>query len=208
MVHRRQVEDETLIFGVHGALYGNAMTWWDHGTGSIWTQPTGEAIAGPRKGQRVELLSSQFTSWGAWKDVFPNTRALDVPAGPTSFDLTDFLIVVDFTEDARGYSIPELRRVGVVNDTVAGVPIAVVSDPADPTRWSVYSRLVAGEVRTFDVLEGELVEIGTGTTFDPARGFGLVGPLAAETLDHLAAFTSFPSDFDTFWPDGTIWSDE
>ncbi|MFT7475893.1 MAG: hypothetical protein ACI81L_002839 [Verrucomicrobiales bacterium] len=205
MVHRRQVENETLIFGVHGALLGNAMTWWDHGTGSIWTQPTGQAIAGPRKGQTVDLLPSQFTSWAAWKESYPNTQALDVPAGPSSFDLTDFLIVVDFTDEARGYAVPDLRQVGVVNDTVAGIPIAVVSDPADPTRWAVYSRVVDGEIREFDMVGGELLERSTGTTYNPARGFGLDGPLSEETLDHLAAFTSFPSDFPTFWPDGTVW---
>ena len=139
MVHRREVNGEALVFGVHGALLGNAMTWWDHDTGSIWTQPTGEAIAGPRAGETVDLLPSQFTSWRAWRDAHPNTLALDVPAGPSSFDLTDFLIVVDFTEEAKGYSIPDLRQVGVVNDVVAGVPVAVVSDPANLTRWSVYS---------------------------------------------------------------------
>jgi hypothetical protein len=30
MVHRREVEGETLNFGIQGALWGNAMTWWDH----------------------------------------------------------------------------------------------------------------------------------------------------------------------------------
>jgi len=206
MVHRRSVDDETLIFGVHGALLGNAMTWWDHSTGSIWTQPTGEAIAGPRKGQRVDLLPSQFTSWAAWRDAHPETLALDVPAGPSSFDLTDFLIVVDFTDEAAAYSIPDLRRVGVVNDVVAGVPVAVVSDPADPTRWAVYSRNVGGEVREFDIIEGFLVDRDTGTQFTAARGIGIEGPLSAEVLDQVAAFTSFPDDFPTFWPDGRVWT--
>lgn len=206
MVHRREVNGEALVFGVHGALLGNAMTWWDHDTGSIWTQPTGEAIAGPRAGETVDLLPSQFTSWRAWRDAHPNTLALDVPAGPSSFDLTDFLIVVDFTEEAKGYSIPDLRQVGVVNDVVAGVPVAVVSDPANLTRWSVYSRTVAGEVREFDMIAGELVDRETGTSFTAARGIGLEGPLADEILDQVAAFTSFPDDFPTFWPDGEIWT--
>ena len=205
MVHRRSVGDETLIFGVHGALLGNAMTWWDHSTGSIWTQPTGEAIAGPRAGERVDLLPSQFTSWRAWRDAHPETLALDVPAGPSSFDLTDFSIVVDFTEDSAAYAIPDLRRVGVVNDVVADVPVAVVVDPADPTRWAVYSRTVGGEVREFDIVDGFLVDQDTGSRFTPARGLGVDGPLSDEILDKVAAFTSFPDDVGTFWPDARVW---
>ena len=154
----------------------------------------------------MDLLPSQFTSWAAWRDAHPDTLALDVPAGPSSFDLTDFLIVVDFTDEAAGYAVPDLRRVGVVNDVVAGVPVAVVSDPADPTRWAAYSRTVADEVRTFEMVDGVLVDQDTGTTFTAARGLGIEGPLANEVLDRVAAFTSFPDDFPTFWPDGRIWT--
>ena len=123
MVHRRDVNGETLIFGVHGALWGNAMTWWDHSTGSIWSQPLGEAIAGPRKGETVELLPSEFTTWGAWTQEHPDTLALDAPAGPSGFDLGDFYIVVDFTQEARAYPVPDLtagrcgeRRCGRTGD--------------------------------------------------------------------------------------------
>lgn len=45
----------------------------------------------------------------------------------------------------------------------------------------------------------------TGTTFDPFRGFGRDGELDGEILDQLPGFTSFPGDFGTFWPDGTVW---
>ena len=34
MVHRREVNGEVLIFGNQGALWGNAMTWFDHDTGT------------------------------------------------------------------------------------------------------------------------------------------------------------------------------
>jgi len=205
MVHRRQVEDETLIFGVHGALWGNAMTWWDHSTGSIWSQPLGEAIAGPRKGQTVDLVSSLFTTWGAWVDLHPDTVALDVAAGPSSFDLTDFLIVVDFDAEARGYSVSDLRSLGVANDTVAGLDIAVVSDPSDPQRWSVFSREVGGETLVLEVDSLELRDRATGSVFDPNRGIAISGPLQGTILDKLPGFTSFPGDFDTFWPDAEVW---
>jgi hypothetical protein len=205
MVHRREVDGETLVFGVHGALWGNAMTWWDHDTGSIWSQPLGEAIAGPRKGQRVEMISSEFTTWAAWRDEHPDSLALDVPAGPTGFDLEDFLIVVDFTDESRAYPVPDLRRAGVVNDVVAGVEIAVAVHPSEPDRWKVFSRRVGDHVVQLEVAGDALRDATTGSTFDPVRGFGLEGPLATESLDLLPALTSFPGDYGTFWPDGSVW---
>ncbi len=30
-------------------------------------------------------------------------------------------------------------------------------------------------------------------------------PLEGEILDKLPALTSFPGDFDTFWPEGRVW---
>ena len=209
MVHRREIDGETLVFGVHGALWGNAMTWWDHGTGSVWSQAIGEAIAGPRKGQTVELMTSEFTSWSAWVDEHPNTVALDVPAGPTSFDLGDFLIVIDFDEESRAYPVARLREVGVVNDVVASVDLAVVSDPRNRDRWTVFSRRLGDRVLELEVAGDVLRDRATGATFDPARGFVLdVGDEAGFDgliLDQLPALTSFPGDYDTFWPHGTVW---
>ena len=204
MVHRRQVGDTTLVFGVHGALWGNAMTWWDHDTGSIWSQPIGEAIAGPRTGETLELLPSEFTTWGAWVEQHPDTLALDAPGGNSGFDLSEFLIVVDFTEEARAYSVPELREAGVVNDVVAGAEIAIVIDPTNPQSWKVFSRRLSDGVVDLEIDGDVLRDRITGTTFDPNRGVPLDGPID-EVLAILPALTSFPGDYDTFWPDGMVW---
>lgn len=204
MVHRRQVGEETLVFGVHGALWGNAMTWWDHDTGSIWSQPTGEAIAGPRKGQTIPLLASEFTKWGSWLADNPDTLALDAPGFPSGFDLGEFHIVVDFTTEARSYPVNDLRTVNVVNDVVAGVPIAVVIDPADPQSWAIFSRQLGDGIVELEVDGNELRDTVTGTTFDPVRGLPLDGPIT-ENLDILPGLTSFPGDVETFWPDAEVW---
>ena len=71
MVHRRELGGEAIWFGNQGGLWGNAMTWFDHATGSVWSQPLGLAIAGPRRGQRLDLLPSLLTSWGAWREAYP-----------------------------------------------------------------------------------------------------------------------------------------
>lgn len=206
MVHRRQVGDTTLVFGVHGALWGNAMTWWDHDTGSIWSQPTGEAIAGPRTGERVELLPSEFTTWGSWLAAHPETLALDAPGRPTGFDLSQVSLVVDFTDEAKVYPVEALREVGVVNDVVAGLEVAVVSNPTDPQSWAVFSRRVGDDGQLVELeIDGEVLRDRlTGSTFDPERGLPLDGPVD-EILDLLPALTSFPGDVDTFWPEAETW---
>ena len=210
MVHRRQVEVdgqvETLIFGVHGALWGNAMTWWDHSTGSIWTQPFGEALVGPREGQTVELLTSQFTTWGAWRDANPNTLALNEPSGPSGFNLREFWLVVDFSDEAKAYPVTSVQNEGVINDVVAGVEIAVYSDPEFPDRWTVFSRRFGDGIVELEISpEGVLRDRSSGTTFDPVRGVALDGPFVGTPLGRLPAITSFPGDYETFWPDGEVW---
>ncbi len=193
------------MFGVHGALLGNAMTWWDHDTGSIWSQPTGTAVAGPRKGQTVELLPVSFTTWDAWLDAHPETLALAAPAGRTGFDLEEFYIVVDFTDDVAAYPVEELQRVGVINDVVAGLEVAIVSDPADDQRWRVFSRRLDDRVLELRS-DGRLIVDGeTGTAWDPVTGIATAGELTGNILDTLPALTSFPDDYDTFWPDGRVW---
>ena len=54
----------------------NAMTWWDHETESVWSQPWGRAIQGDYKGVELFLLPSQITTWGSWKNEFPNSLVM------------------------------------------------------------------------------------------------------------------------------------
>ena len=103
------------------------------------------------------------------------------------------------------YFIPGLREHGPVNDIVAGVPLAVLTHPEDPDQWAVFSRRLDDVTLTL-VLDGtRLVDLETGTTWDPVRGIALAGPLKGEVLDLLPGFTSFRNDFFTFWPDGRLW---
>ena len=59
LVHDRRVDGATAVFGNQGALYKGAMTWFDHETGSIWSQPLGKAVVGPRSGVSLNLMPSQ-----------------------------------------------------------------------------------------------------------------------------------------------------
>lgn len=179
------------------------MTWWDHSTGTVWSQPLGEAIIGPLKGETLELMASQVTSWATWIEDHPETVALDVSAGPSRFRLIDMSIVVEFGEQVGVYAVADLMGEGPANDTIAGVPVSVVVDQED--RWNVVHRRVGETVLTLDIVDGALVDAETSTRWDPSNGRGLSGPLEGEVLGILPGFTSFESDARVFWPDAKYW---
>lgn len=204
MVHRRSIEGEEIIFGNQGDLWGNAMTWWDHDTGSVWSQPLGEAILGPRTGERLELLPSTLGDWASWRSLHPETLALDVAAGPSGVGLSDVAIVVEIGDDSVAYPVDDLREAGVIDGVISGIEIAVILTTAD--EWTVATRRVADTVVELEFRDDTLVDTVTGTVFDPLRGVGLEGPLRGEILVPIPAFTSFVRDFPTFRPTGRIWT--
>ncbi len=207
MVHRRDLNGQVLVFGNQGALWGNAMTWWDHDTGTVWSQPLGEAIVGERKGARLELMAVQLSSWKTWREKHPQTLALDAPARNPGFRLESMSIVVDFQTETGVYAVSELSSQGPANDTVAGVPIAVVLDPEVEDRWAVFSRWVGDRVLTLQREGDRIVDWETGTVWDVATGRALEGPLQGEILGILPSFTAFESDARTFWPDARYWGE-
>ena len=205
MVHRREIDGEEIVLGNQGDLFGNAMTWWDHETGSVWSQPLGQAILGPRTGETLELLPSTLTSWESWLRTHPDTAALDAPAGGEFFALEQMAIVVDLGDETVAYPIRDLREVSVVNDVVAGIPIAVVIDPNDDASWAVFSRRLDTDVVDLSLIDGEIVDRTSGTVFDPNRGIGRGGKHDGQIMDLLPGITSFPRDVETFWPDARFW---
>ena len=52
-----------------------------------------------------------------------------------------------------------------------------------------------------------LWRVGGVALFDPFLGLGLSGPLADRNLGRLPGFTSFRSDYLTFFPEGRTWPD-
>ena len=200
----RTVDGEPTLFGNQGALWGNAMTWWDHRTGSIWSQPIARAIAGPLEGRRLEIITSTLTTWGVWRGAHPETLALEGPTYPAGTALDELAIVVELGGSTTAYAIPLLLDAGVVNDQVGDVPVAVVA-PAPDREWVVFSRAAAGHVLTLEYDDHVLVDVETATTWDPITGESTGGLLAGERLLRLPASTVFPKDFATFWPDGDLW---
>ena len=64
IVYALQFGDETLTFGVSGALIMNALVMYDHQTDTLWSHFTGDAVQGPLVGTKLQVLPAMQTLWG------------------------------------------------------------------------------------------------------------------------------------------------
>jgi len=74
MCFAREIQGQVLTFGVFGKLIMNAVVMYDHQTDTLWSQFLATAVDGPFAGTKMEHLSSQLTTWGAWLEQHPNTK--------------------------------------------------------------------------------------------------------------------------------------
>jgi len=70
-----------LEFGVSGLLFNSDLLLYDRQSDSLWSQISGEAVAGPMVGSRLQRLALTHTSWADWRRRYPDTLALDVDTG-------------------------------------------------------------------------------------------------------------------------------
>lgn len=203
MVHRREVRGDEGLFGNQGALYGNALTMFDHATGTIWSQISGEALAGPLVGERLELVPSTLTDWATWRREHPGTLALDAAGGPSGFDVDDTFVVVEVGQESLAVPVEHLRSHGVANVEVAGLPLAVVAEPVPGGWWAVYSRRLDERTVRLELDGDELIEVAGPGRWNAVRGLSIDGE---QRLDPWGALTIFPDDFEVHFSGGRVWS--
>jgi hypothetical protein len=204
-VHDRRIDGVPHIFGNAGALYKNAMTWYDHQTGSIWSQPIGRAMRGALEGVELFVLPSQLTTWRSWKKEHPETLAMVNDVARVGFRQrfdTGFVIGLILADKAKAYYYDDVARVRVINDQVGSIPVAVW---AAEQNFHAYVRRVDGRTLTFQARDGKIVDAETGSTWDFARGLATVGPLANQALQPVPTMSSYDWAWRDFYPQTEIY---
>ncbi len=72
---------EDFDFGVSGLLYNSDVLLYDRQTESLWSQIRKQAVAGPLKGQYLQQIPLQHTSWADWRTRYPQTQVLSLDTG-------------------------------------------------------------------------------------------------------------------------------
>ncbi len=162
MAFAAEVDGQALSFGVSGLLYNNDMLLYDRQSKSLWSQLMRQAISGPMRGRRLQMLALQHTSWQEWRDRHPQTQVLSRETGfardysrdpyagyaqeselffPLSainprYHPKEQVLGLEIDGAFKAYPFQELSRLeGVLNDRLGNRPIRVHFDKANATAW-------------------------------------------------------------------------
>jgi len=205
-VHDRRVDGDPHVFGNAGALFMNAMTWYDHETDSIWSQPWGRALRGPLKGVQLNLLPFQLTTWERWKEAYPNTQVMTddlqrLTVRTQGFQ-PNFVIGLVLGEHSKAYYYTDVERQGVVNAMLGETPALIW---AWAEIYQAYARQIDGQILTF-TFDGEyLIDQETASHWDPNLGLAISGPLAGKSLKPIPSLSSYDWAWVDFYPNSEFY---
>ena len=233
MVFAREINEQTLTFGVSGKLIMNAVVMYDHQTESLWSQFLSQAVEGPLEGTKLELLSALQTDWATWVELHPDTLALNKGGrfsrdpyeryytyesagvlGETRRDdrLYTKEFVIGLKEDglARAYPFSALNDDPVINDTFGNNPILVTFD-LESAAGVVFKRTVDGQTLTFDLKEDApngpllMVDQETGSVWQALTGEAIEGPLEGKALEQIPTTHAFWFGWKDFYPETEVY---
>ena len=215
----------TYTFGTSGLLYRSNKLMYDHQTESLWMMLPGEPVSGAlaTSGLRLKKLPVVVTPWGDWLRRHPATRVLSLDTGHqrdyrpgaayggyfasplTMFPVPQrdprlppkeevFALMVN--GQPKAYPLAVLRSESVLNDTVGGDLIVLVTD-AQSGAVRAYER----GLRRFRALEAEsgLLRAADGSRWSVTEA-ALVREGSGERLPRLAGHTAYWFGWFSFFP--------
>ncbi|MQF64919.1 DUF3179 domain-containing protein [SAR202 cluster bacterium AC-409-J13_OGT_754m] len=235
MVFARNVEGQTLTFGVSGKLIMNALVMYDHQTQSLWSQFLAESVDGELEGTPLEFIPALHTNWGTWSSLYPNTEALN-KGSSNSFDPYESYYIDNKTgvlgetnsdnrlpaktiilglrtsNLVRAYPLDLLKDKPVINDSANDIPTLVAFD-SDSGAGVVFHREIEGKTLTFDLHRIEMestpmvIDRETGTVWEMLTGRAVEGSLKGQKLEQLPTTLAFWFAWKDFYPNTEIYGE-
>ena len=181
---------EDFDFGVSGLLYNSDVLLYDRQTESLWSQLREQAISGPLKGERLQQIAIEHTSWSDWRSRYPQTRVLswdtgyrrDYTRSPYADYTSSNYPIFDVSHIDRRFQ-PKEQVLGIERNGIA--------------RAYPFSVLSHGPAEIEDQLGGESIRI----VFDAAHASGrayIANELIPSTTGFWFAWAAFHPDTEIF----------
>ncbi len=248
LAFERTVDGVTYDFGTTGNLRFSDLVMYDRQTETWWQQATGRAIVGELTDTQLVFLPSQIVSLADFAAAYPAGTVLSRDTGnPRDYgrnpypgydraDQAPFLfegvvdgrvapkervVTVDSADEAVAYPYSELRKVGLVNDRVAGQAIVVIwesgtasaldapliDEGQDVGSTGVFSPEADGRSLTLRRVapDAPIRDVETGSTWD-VTGRATDGPLVGARLEPIPHGDHFWFAWAAFEPSTRIWT--
>ena len=216
-MYSREINGQEHTFGVSGKLIMNVLVMYDHQTNTLWSQFLHRGVEGDLEGVELDVIPVIQTTWGAWKELHPDTRFLDLfrsdpydnyyvdngrpgVIGERNTDdrlrTKDLVVGVNFNGTPKAYPLHELETSPVLNDSVAGQDALIYFDTPSGTAL-VYDRSVNGRALNLTIdpdtsgVLTTLVDEETGSRWMAFTGLAVEGELKGQRLDRLPSHLSF-----------------
>jgi uncharacterized protein DUF3179 len=231
-VWRAEIDGRRLRFHLTGINNQNFLMH-DEQTGSWWQQVTGEAIHGPLKGRRLELVFADEVSFGLWRREHPRGRVLQPQEGSPWREFSkdweadtaklpvvvparagdplpprELVVGIKIKDSAKAYPFTALQRQSPVIDVVGGVPIVLVVGE-DGRSVRAFERRVDGRELNLFAKTGppplRLLDAETGSEWSFA-GEAVSGPLAGKKLPRVYALKDYWFDWRLYNPQTAVYT--
>lgn len=215
IIFDREVNGRELTFGVSGYLLKNNLVMYDHQTNTLWSQVLAQSIRGPLRKNWLTVLPSMLTSWGSWKDLYPETEVISAERlGRSSEDIIDpyagyytsgaagfgggesdprlepksLVVALSRQDVSRAYPLDGLKKVHLLNDRIGEVPVVLLYN-SEFQAVRVFRRDPSGEILSFAPAEqaGLHRDDRTGSLWDLWRGTAIEGSLEGSELELISA---------------------
>ncbi len=214
IAYERTIDGEAVEFGVSGKLYNSDLVMYDRKTESYWSQILGKAIVGPLAGRELKRIPIDFTTWGVWKNMHPDTMILSRDTGfARSYGVDPYDgyytsdqiwfpidhpdqrlhpkalvygVIVDGAQKA--YARDRLTQIELINDQLGGTDVVVWSIQNSPIR--TFERHIGAASLEFVLENGRIYDTQTHSEWN-IDGVAMSGPYAGTKLTRIVGVTCF-----------------
>ena len=226
-VYNPVVNGKRQNFRLVGARHYNAVIE-DAGTGTWWYQATGEAAAGPLKGQHLQELPYEQATLGEWLLKHPNSlimqpdetfnddyadlkgydhiQAVDKDTSIKNKDAQlrkSWVVGLIINKQPKAYNWRRLVKNGPLNDSI-GSTLVLVAIESDTTTFHAWSRIVDGKPLSFKLNNGQLADVQTASVWD-WDGVCTAGVYKGRRLSKIQAYQEYWHSWKHFHPGTLYW---
>lgn len=187
-------------------LWNRSLVMYDADTNSYWSHILGEAMQGELKGEKLEMLPSEMTTWSDWLARHPDSTVLNLSRTSKGYTKEFYRnashFVFGWSVGFQRYHCPlsSLMKEPLLNLTLDTSALLVTFDPST-TQGQLFSRKVNGRVLTFRLAKpGQMRDEQTSSIWNLVSGQAASGAMKGKRLQRQLGMLSYLQAWMTFYP--------